>query len=238
MSRDLDPPVRERDAAPPPGRRGSRRDQAPVDPYDDADPYPPTVSRVMRDEHRPRRGTLPDRRMLRRDTPIDYSAEFTDEAAESSPDAGAGGGAVRRADTGAWDDAALGARQDDPAESVASGAGTDARSPEAGAAAEHRELEPAARRADAVRPERGESQAAVAAGTQDVSGAVEPTGRDQAAAGRSETTPKRRLPALPALEPGDSVREPAPATGVVAEPAGRGPEPSEGDRMERKRSRD
>ncbi|BAW07772.1 hypothetical protein [Nocardia seriolae] len=84
MPRDFEPPVRERDAAPP-ARRGSRRDPAPDDRYEEPDPFPPTPSRVLRDEHRPRRGTLPDRRMLRRDTPVDYSAEFAEPDAPAEP---------------------------------------------------------------------------------------------------------------------------------------------------------
>ncbi|WP_433672727.1 hypothetical protein ACQP06_14775 [Nocardia sp. CA-136227] len=303
MSRDLDPPVRERDAAPPPARRGSRREQAPVEPYDDADPYPPTGSRVMRDEHRPRRGTLPDRRMLRRDTPIDYSAEFADNAAQS----GADGGEVRRADSGAWDNAALGARQDDPvpvaelaagqghgqpeshstsgqaaldrAESVIPTPGLGDRAGEPGTSADHGRFEPSGVRVEAGGPDPVESRAATATrGTQEVSGTVEPTGRDDIVGERSGTSPKRRLPALPALEPGaentdssaalgDS-RASAPSAGgavsrgrelavrgatdpgaAVRDGAGsgdvaaergraRGPERTEGDRMDRKRTRD
>lgn len=304
MSRDLDPPVRERDAAPPPARRGSRREQAPADAYDDADPYPPTGSRVMRDEHRPRRGTLPDRRMLRRDTPIDYSAEFADTAARSGADGDAG--EARRADTGAWDNAALGARQDDPvrgsepgvpgrgpgdseshstsgrasadrAESVIPAPGLGDRAGETGVSAGRGEFEPGGVRAEAGRPGPGESRTAtVTRGTQEAAGAVEPTGRDDIAVARSGTSPKRRLPALPALEPGGentdssaalddsrasgtssrdaasrgrelAVRDaPDPGAAVqggagsVAAERGRarGPERTEGDRMERKRTRE
>ncbi|MEC3918208.1 hypothetical protein [Nocardia sp. CDC160] len=98
MPRDYDPSVRDREAAA--TRRGSRRDPESVDrrrpePERREEPpesFVPTPSRVMRDEHRPRRGTLPDRRLLRRDTPIDYSAEFAEPevtvepvAAESEP---------------------------------------------------------------------------------------------------------------------------------------------------------
>lgn len=303
MSRDLDPPVRERDAATPPARRGSRRDPAPVDPNDEADPYPPTGSRVMRDEHRPRRGTLPDRRMLRRDTPIDYSAEFVDNAAQSGPDGGDGAGVVRRADTGAWDNAALGVRQDDPARGsepgvTGSGPGDSAggrasfdgaesaiptpgpgdRAGESPASAGHGGFEPGGVRAEAGAPDRVESGATTATrGTQDVSGAIEPTGRDDIAVERSGTSPKRRLPALPALEPGGvkadssaplgdsrvsetSAREAASrgrelAVRGATDPGGaarggaasgdlaaareraRGPERTEGDRVERKRTR-
>ncbi|GAB2517295.1 hypothetical protein [Nocardia heshunensis] len=82
MPRDIEPPVRERDAAP--IRRGSRREQESADRREPPDDFAPPTSRVARDEHRPRRGTLPDRRMLRRDPPIDYSAEFTDPVAEAA----------------------------------------------------------------------------------------------------------------------------------------------------------
>ncbi|MFI1912505.1 hypothetical protein [Nocardia sp. NPDC020380] len=83
MARDFEPPVRERDSAPPATRRGSRRDAAPEAPTSrtpDPDPVQPPASRVVRDEHRPRRGTLPDRRMLRRDPPIDYAADVEAQA--------------------------------------------------------------------------------------------------------------------------------------------------------------
>ncbi|WP_327145614.1 hypothetical protein [Nocardia sp. NBC_01327] len=67
MARDFEPPVRERDAVP--ARRAARREAVPDEPErgltDPEQAYP--ASRVARDEHRPRRGTLPDRRLLRRD---------------------------------------------------------------------------------------------------------------------------------------------------------------------------
>ncbi|MFE3799406.1 hypothetical protein [Nocardia tengchongensis] len=216
MSRDFDPPVRERDAVPPATRRGSRRDPAPVNPYEDADPFPPSGSRVMRDEHRPRRGTLPDRRMLRRDTPIDYSAEFSEET-------GASAGPERR--PGAVDGASSAASRDDSgsrttidhadsgiggAQSIGRGVsgrgGDGAFSPVETAAAGLREsvsewADPGARA--------GDSGPSVSASGSDASGREptksEPTGPDRR--GRSGpdqvgTGSKRRLPALPALEPG------------------------------------
>ncbi|UFS97397.1 hypothetical protein [Nocardia huaxiensis] len=71
MARDFEPPVRERDSAS--TRRGTRRDgstpDAPAQPPRDAEAA--ASPRVVRDEHRPRRGTLPDRRLLRRDTPFE-----------------------------------------------------------------------------------------------------------------------------------------------------------------------
>ncbi|MFE4462882.1 hypothetical protein ACFROC_36470, partial [Nocardia tengchongensis] len=216
MSRDFDPPVRERDAVPPATRRGSRRDPAPVDPYDDADPFPPSGSRVMRDEHRPRRGTLPDRRMLRRDTPIDYSAEFSEETgAAAGPERQPGaadeaGSAASRADSGSRTtidhaDGGIGG-----AESIGRGVsgrgGDGAVSPVETAAAGLREsvsewADPGARV--------GDSGPSVSASGSDAPvrepAESEPTGPDRR--GRSGpdqvgSGSKRRLPALPALEPG------------------------------------
>ncbi|MFF0609988.1 hypothetical protein ACFYUD_15100 [Nocardia tengchongensis] len=216
MSRDFDPPVRERDAVPPATRRGSRRDPAPVDPYDDVDPFPPSGSRVMRDEHRPRRGTLPDRRMLRRDTPIDYSAEFSEETGaaagpERQPGAVDGAsGAASRDDSGSRTtidhaDSGIGG-----AESIGRGVsgrgGGGAFSPVETAAAGLREsvsewADPGARV--------GDSGPSVSASGSDAPGREpaesEPTGPDRRGRGGPDqvgTGSKRRLPALPALEPG------------------------------------
>ncbi|WP_245717345.1 hypothetical protein [Nocardia jejuensis] len=82
MARDFDPSVREREAA---ARRASRGEPAAPEQlaHGDSD-QPPVGSRVARDEHRPRRGTLPDRRLLRRDTPIDYAALAAEEEARST----------------------------------------------------------------------------------------------------------------------------------------------------------
>ncbi|MEV6768956.1 hypothetical protein AB0N05_10060 [Nocardia sp. NPDC051030] len=89
MARDFEPPVRERDAAAAPTRRNSRRDPAPPDQPELAleTPDQAPASRVARDEHRPRRGTLPDRRLLRRDTPIDYAALAAEQTEETPPEA-------------------------------------------------------------------------------------------------------------------------------------------------------
>uniref|UniRef100_UPI0027957A19 hypothetical protein n=1 Tax=Nocardia sp. CC216A TaxID=3044158 RepID=UPI0027957A19 len=81
MARDVEPPVRERDAAP--TRRGGRRDipSLPVEPAEtprDRAPSEPADLRQgqprRRDHERPRRGTLPDRRLLRREPPADPEA--------------------------------------------------------------------------------------------------------------------------------------------------------------------
>ncbi|MGW2663609.1 hypothetical protein ACWCW7_21825 [Nocardia tengchongensis] len=217
MSRDFDPPVRERDAVPPATRRGSRRDPAPVDPYDDADPFPPTGSRVMRDEHRPRRGTLPDRRMLRRDTPIDYAAEFSEETGvsagpERQPGAVDGASSAASRDDSAsrttidHADSGIGGPESAVGQDVAGRGGDGAFAPVETAAAGLRETvsewaDPGARV--------GDSGPSVSPAGSDTSGREpaesEPTGPDRR--GRSGpdqvgTGSKRRLPALPALEPG------------------------------------
>ncbi|MGV9661669.1 hypothetical protein [Nocardia niigatensis] len=291
MPRDFDPSVREHDAAPP-ARRGSRRDPVPVDPsYEEPDPYPPPSSRVMRDEHRPRRGTLPDRRMLRRD-PIEPAGEDRPAAVVTEP-AGDTVPAEREfvADTVA--------PQRDPASQpvppVAAQTVEERVTAVTTAEAEPERIEPRAAVPSPepvevdVAPQRTETAAAAA---------------DVPAAGRDpepvRTPARRRLPALPALEPaggtGESATtESAPATaatglelavrpaadsgdalraaaGVLGEPASqpaerseraldkrsgrsgvasrsggvregeaarpRRPERTEGDRMERKRSRE
>ncbi|WP_246023800.1 hypothetical protein [Nocardia yunnanensis] len=216
MSRDFEPPVRERDAAP--TRRGSRREAESAERRrTEAEPLPPPPpSRVARDEHRPRRGTLPDRRMLRRDTPIDYSAEF----AEPEPvfDTPAPEVAVVAAGAGAeppvLGDPGYEARQADP---------VVAAPPVAPAGLTEREPDPGATEA-------------------------------------LSTPTRRKRPALPALEPEDVAKAPAPPlatelpeipelpempalperldAAIGREPAVRGPDRAEADRVQRKRIRE
>ncbi|MEV6066366.1 hypothetical protein AB0L82_07435 [Nocardia sp. NPDC052001] len=84
MPRDFEPPVRERDIAPP-ARRSTRRDTPPEPDLIPEDPALP-VTRVARDEHRPRRGTLPDRRMLRRDPLPDGPVQLGPDPESAEPE--------------------------------------------------------------------------------------------------------------------------------------------------------
>ncbi|MFF2551035.1 hypothetical protein ACFVUS_08540 [Nocardia sp. NPDC058058] len=84
MPRDFEPPVRERDTAPP-ARRSTRRDTPPEPDLTPEDPALP-VTRVARDEHRPRRGTLPDRRMLRRDPLPDGPVQLGPDPESAEPE--------------------------------------------------------------------------------------------------------------------------------------------------------
>ncbi|MFE3192864.1 hypothetical protein ACFXHA_27905 [Nocardia sp. NPDC059240] len=253
MPRDIEPPVRERDAAP--TRRGSRREQESADRREPPDDFAPPTSRVARDEHRPRRGTLPDRRMLRRDPPIDYSAEFTDP-----------------------DPAADATRAPAPEEFAAQ----PNQEPLAPAFPPEPDPVIAAPRADVIATPRVESIAEppvesvvepvvspVSSETGSPAVAAEPDGGVAVSVDEVVSTPvKRRRPALPALEPptvatesgasetgreiairaeagpGDALRAGAAVLEgehTVERPAKkrvRSAEPTEGDRMERRRSRD
>ncbi|MFE3052106.1 hypothetical protein [Nocardia sp. NPDC059239] len=208
MPRDFDPSVRERDAAPP-TRRGSRRDPAPVDPHDEPDPYPPPSSRVMRDEHRPRRGTLPDRRMLRRD-PIEPPDQ--DRRAEVM---GEHEGEAVRAEPEIVTDPA--APQHDP-EAMAQ--------PEPPVGERPVEERGASVPMPAAEPERAETPAEITSrepvevGTalQLSETVAEPIGVPEADSDAEPVTKaaRRRLPAVPALEPTGGTGESGTVQGVAA----------------------
>lgn len=211
MPRDIDPSVRDREAAP--TRRGPRRDpdaaerrRPEPDHRDEPEPYAPAPSRVMRDEHRPRRGTLPDRRMLRRDTPIDYSAEFADpEPVVETPQAEI---ESRTFERGAGIDAAGQARGEaDHSAALVSpfDPGADGgHGPVVGSDHGVREADSdrSGRGADTLQTGRLASEDGVGVATWDAAALAEPTGRDVEGRGGSAAQPtRRRLPAMPALEP-------------------------------------
>ncbi|MEC3953504.1 hypothetical protein VMT65_10720 [Nocardia sp. CDC153] len=212
MPRDFDPSVRDREAAA--TRRGTRRDPESVDRRPDperreepaAESFAPTPSRLMRDEHRPRRGTLPDRRMLRRDTPIDYSAEFAEPEVPAEPRLEPQTEAPRPHHTD-------GAGRPDGGERM----GEHAPRPDAvtvggGDGIEHdngaERANPGVGEGDSVR---GRADERADLTTWEAAGLAEPTGpvRGEPVVDESPSRPvKRRLPALPPLEPSSAATEP------------------------------